>query len=570
MLEAQFITSSEERAKQLYKHILDLCDVLRRTDSNEARIAVGQSFKEYAQMRQRGIHKPSLAEWDKVREAAIRGRARIDILQAAKDFYALEAMAALLCDKNENDFDAFRPSHTRWYRDFVAYRNEYVENLANAIFDYTAIVVAGEMRHAQNCASSYIEEFGYDSDYSRSDVYGQCTRWTPESILEAGVKIFDPANVTWKSSFGGKKWGQIARAGLRKRNFNSPSVFIDHCVDLSHNNSVYFDKGANIFYLHSGEHYKKFLDMKRKATTAEVLQENLSDNIRTLLRRACILGVYRLDIITLSQSWSTSKQDFCNDEWVLNYIPAEWGTKVLSSRLCRTSWKRGSDRRRADEDEREDRDDDDDGAYELKSEIRAKKGQVSSAQASAYQCFKVGDRVIGVGSYCGKNINGFSGKVAKANESGSLAIHFDKNIGGHNCGGSAPFGHGWNVSPRHLKLARLAQSTKPQPRPLEFKIGDRVIGVGKYEGKTLEGLTGKIVATLAGKRYGVYWNDWCHGHDLQGKCSYGHGWWVLAANIKLANPAPVATGCKIEKIELKRGMVIDNEQKQKKILLLQK
>ena len=565
MLEAQFITSSGERAKQLYKHILDLCDVLRRTDSNEARIAVGQSFKEYAQMRQRGIYKPSLAEWDRVREAALTGRARIDIFQAAKDFYALEAMVALLCDKNKNDFEAFRPSHARWYRDFIAYRNEYVENLANAIFDYTAIVVAGEMRHAQASASSYLEEFGYNAHYGRSEVYDKCTRWTPESILEAGVKIFNPANVTWKSGFGGEKWGQIARAGLRRRSFNSPSVFIDHCVDLSHNNSVYFDKGANIFYLHSGARYKKFLDMKRKATTTEVLQENLSDNVRTLLRRACILGVYQVDIITLSQSWSTSSQGFCNDEWVLNYIPAEWGTEVLSSRLRGTGWDGGSDRYRADEDEREDRDDDDDGAYELKSEICAKKGQVSSAQA--HHRFKVGDRVIGVGSYCGKNINGFSGKVVVANGSGYLAIHFDKNIGGHNCDGSAPYGHGWNVRSRSLKLA---QSTKPQPRPLEFKIGDRVIGVGKYEGKTLEGLTGKIVATLAGKRYGVYWNDWCHGHDLQGKCSYGHGWWVLAANIKLANPAPVATGCKIEKIELKRGIVIDNEQKQKKILLLQK
>lgn len=69
--------------------------------------------------------------------------------------------------------------------------------------------------------------------------------------------------------------------------------------------------------------------------------------------------------------------------------------------------------------------------------------------------FKVGDRVVGVGTYDNKNIDGEVGTVVYADKhSNLLGVEFDGNIEGHELwptGVECKDGHGWWVSPEHLK-----------------------------------------------------------------------------------------------------------------------
>ena len=65
--------------------------------------------------------------------------------------------------------------------------------------------------------------------------------------------------------------------------------------------------------------------------------------------------------------------------------------------------------------------------------------------------FKVGDRVVGVGTCCGLDINGKVGTVAVVTSSGDIGIQFDDHIGGHNLGGHSKNGHGWWVCHYQIK-----------------------------------------------------------------------------------------------------------------------
>jgi len=111
--------------------------------------------------------------------------------------------------------------------------------------------------------------------------------------------------------------------------------------------------------------------------------------------------------------------------------------------------------------------------------------------------FKVGDHVIGVGTYEGKIINGLKGKVVLSSllSSHYLGVEWEKDIGGHNCNGHAKKGYGWNVRREHVKNVsevKLAEKVKTREdykgftnrlvkrlidaskKHSDFKVGDKV------------------------------------------------------------------------------------------------
>lgn len=70
-----------------------------------------------------------------------------------------------------------------------------------------------------------------------------------------------------------------------------------------------------------------------------------------------------------------------------------------------------------------------------------------------------------------------------------------------------------------------------------YEVGDRVEYVRKAS-RINPGSIGTIRAIRGGfdtyeARYGVEWDDHMRGHDLDGKCEYGYGWWVLDKDITL-------------------------------------
>lgn len=72
---------------------------------------------------------------------------------------------------------------------------------------------------------------------------------------------------------------------------------------------------------------------------------------------------------------------------------------------------------------------------------------------------------------------------------------------------------------------------------MDFKVGNRVICTihAPDDNTNLEpGFTGTIRTIRNGSRLpiGVEWDSDITGHDLDGCCDYGHGWWVNKHHIR--------------------------------------
>lgn len=272
----------------------------------------------------------------------------MDIQSLVVQFYTLEAMSCLLMSKELSNFEPFRHSHFRWRRDFDDYKTLFITKFSEALYDYTVLVLAGEMRHAINYATHSILEYEHYSSSSREGVYRECNVYTSESILTAAEKVFNPLYVNWESGYGGKKWHDIAKAGSLKDRL-VPVAFIDHCVDLSHNNSVYFDKGAGVFILGSGTEYKCFLDNKRHWTPLELL--NISDdvnynsykymysyNLKKLFSRMINLNIVNLSFTPILEAICSSPRSIgeSSEANLLKYKKINWGNRVLTDTLIGT------------------------------------------------------------------------------------------------------------------------------------------------------------------------------------------------------------------------------------------
>lgn len=138
-------------------------------------------------------------------------------------------------------------------------RKNYTEWLARVFFDYLVLGCAAEARHGRFKASRALTCLP-NSNSDRTDVHADVIDYEPRSILYATHQLFSTGS--WSSSFGGKAWARIAKAGMLYGHV-SDVVFIDHVVDLSHNNGLFLDKGV-IFTTHFDSYlYLRALDAKR-------------------------------------------------------------------------------------------------------------------------------------------------------------------------------------------------------------------------------------------------------------------------------------------------------------------
>lgn len=121
--------------------------------------------------------------------------------------------------------------------------------LARALFDYLAMMIAGELRHAPNNLINYRVEF---DQHHRKYFYtlGVAPRYTtisnatflhPQSIIEAGKELFS-GKYKWCSSIGGLSWYKISSvADLYKK--ISDEGFIDRVFNVIHCGGRLFDRG---------------------------------------------------------------------------------------------------------------------------------------------------------------------------------------------------------------------------------------------------------------------------------------------------------------------------------------
>lgn len=288
-----------------------------------------------------------------------------NILAAGMEFYCIQAIEARMLE--EAKLEPFRKSHERWVEDFNAYKNAYIKQMAHMIYDYTVTVVGGEMRHAEDKASMYCAD--YPSVSSRTVAFDMVHAYEPRQLLKVAIEVFQADN--WESGYGGEAWANIAKAGLMYNNIPDV-VFIDHCIDLSHNSSVYFDKPDNgILHITDVDDYKKFLDFKYLATPVQILAKlRKSKILKRLLVRAVNVGIIS-EIIDTDIPKDVDPEDYdpeCSgfygcltqktiDNTVLYILAYEeeaivWGLKKLSPMLCE------SNRSNNDDDDYDEEDDD--------------------------------------------------------------------------------------------------------------------------------------------------------------------------------------------------------------------
>ena len=232
---------------------------------------------------------------------------RIDIITLFKGFYNLQMLEATATT------DEFLGSHIRWREDFNHFRLWFYKAFAQMIYDYSVLSCFGELRHTNSqCEETIATEYFWNNARNSRDsfVRNQNIPYSAKSIIHISDILFN--HYEWNSGYGGEAWGKIALAqNLYIK--GQEAVYIDHCVDLAHNNGSYFDKGM-IFYLNEDRgSLMNYLDFKYTAKPEELFMTCPIREIQELIIRANMLGI----IPTLSKYFH-----FKNSTHVLNmYSP---------------------------------------------------------------------------------------------------------------------------------------------------------------------------------------------------------------------------------------------------------
>ena len=228
----------------------------------------------------------------------------LNIEVVCKEFYALQAVEATM----HTEFG--KHSHERWTQDFYEYKEYFESKVAEMFRDYLALIVLGELRHANEYSDKGLKfEFvDFNQRINRERCFIERRMFTKESTFRCGMKFFNELYNGWHDSYGGTAWYNIAKAGLMYGK-ESNTVFIDHCFDLEHNGGCIFNKHAFLF---AGPYdIIVFLDLKRKAmNTYQIIQYAQTKTLRSLIQRAFNLGIMEYDYSRYFQYISDSEAVF--------------------------------------------------------------------------------------------------------------------------------------------------------------------------------------------------------------------------------------------------------------------
>jgi len=241
----------------------------------------------------------------------------VDAIYAATTFYALQAIKVLL-----SSAEFGRHSAEKLEYDVLEYERQFINKLSTMLFDYSAMVVFGEMRHAQRQCDVYIQDVPQCRERSKS--YSEAINYDPYSILHAGIKQFDRA---WSHSFGGRPWQMISKISAQRNNMND-ILYCDTCFSLSHNTSPYLNKyETKIFKISDVGDYKDFLDSKfiyTPETLLDIIQRKFCYTIFKFVERLKNLGFTKIQLI----DYSDNRADKTESK-ILSYVPVNWGNKIL-------------------------------------------------------------------------------------------------------------------------------------------------------------------------------------------------------------------------------------------------
>lgn len=213
----------------------------------------------------------------------------LNIEVVCKEFYALQAIEATMHTQYG------RHSHERWTQDFYTYKESFEARIAEMFRDYLALIVLGELRHANEYSEKGLkfDFIDFNQRINRERCFIERRLFTKESTFRCGMKFFNEFYNGWHESYGGEAWYNIAKAGLMYGK-ESNTVFIDHCFDLEHNGGCIFNKHAFLF--DGPRELIAFLDLKRQEmNTYRIIQYAQSKTLHKLIQRAFNLGILKCD-----------------------------------------------------------------------------------------------------------------------------------------------------------------------------------------------------------------------------------------------------------------------------------
>jgi hypothetical protein len=227
--------------------------------------------------------------------------ARVDINCCVENFYTLVALAALEKDKGVC-FGAERAL------------NVFAKNFAVALHDYIVITAIGEARHggAEFDMNAVKLIGGRDEIYKKSIIYD------PVKALNYLYLLFEDER--WPSSYGGKKWADIALTGLKFYDHSSV-LFVDAVVSKEHNSGCMFNKPV-VFCVADVCFMKYFLDFRQ---AEDILNTHFYHGVHVssptyeLLKKAVRIGVLK-----------NINEHFCITSSLLLFpTPVVWGDATL-------------------------------------------------------------------------------------------------------------------------------------------------------------------------------------------------------------------------------------------------
>ena len=252
----------------------------------------------------------------------------INLMQACVDFYAMQVIDI------EHNVEGIK------YKRFVKYRKTHTKQLANAMSDYLVLACAGELRHGRDKCAKYYPSF--PTGGSRDTIWGDIQKYEPTVIMEMATELF--TDWDWDSGYGGKKWGQCAKAYVSRNTkghiMQKDIIFVDHCFDLQHNNGTVFNKGCNIF-TETGIGY--LLDTKRDSVEQIFASFSVSPIV--------VYFMSELEVLYKGSFISNNKKI---DE-VMNYIPIQWGNMPIDKKMEDGHYAEESEREEEYEEEYEER-----------------------------------------------------------------------------------------------------------------------------------------------------------------------------------------------------------------------
>ena len=257
------------------------------------------------------------------------------VFHSVINFYALEGMRAEML-RRMKDFQ-FVKSYEKLLKDLENYSSQYNKKLAKILFDHTVLCVQTELRHAKQQCHYYIPNYygdGWYKNYSDEMCFASYI-FNPWETLKAGCELFDEGCYSWGFEYGGDSWWNIADAGLMYCQYPD-TIFIDHVVDLSHNNDFYLMKKTGVF-LHSPRvsryDYEDMLNTKRYEKFSVFCDAYVAIFCRDVLnlyrRFLYVMGIDDPDMQTSIQICLGKQDVLCEEaiKSIFSYKPIQWGNQ---------------------------------------------------------------------------------------------------------------------------------------------------------------------------------------------------------------------------------------------------